>query len=69
MEEPHASGSAAKPNHFPMLKERVNTLSNQVLQLISHFQEANKKSLEMAAPEDEVYGFLSPRQEREWKEV
>jgi len=37
MGEPHASGSAAKPDHIPTLEERVNTLSNQVILLISHF--------------------------------
>jgi len=30
-----------------------------------HFHKANTKSVEMAAPEDEVDGFLSPKQEKE----
>jgi len=37
MGELRTSGSAAKPDHIPMLEERVNTLSNQVILLISHF--------------------------------
>jgi len=52
-----------------MLEERIDTLSNQVLQLISHFCRANTKSVEMAAPEDEVDGFLSPWQEKEQEEA
>jgi len=63
MGEPHASGSATKPNHIPMLKERVDTLSNQVILLISHFQDSTNKSVEMAMPDDEV--DLSPREEKE----
>jgi len=34
-----------------------------------HFHKANTKSVEMAAPEDEVDGFLSPKQEKEWEEA
>jgi len=34
MGEPCASGSATKPNHIPMLEERVDTLSNQVILLL-----------------------------------
>ena len=52
---------------FPMLEERVNTLTNQVILLISHFYESANKSVEMAVPDDEVDGFLSPKQERESK--
>ena len=37
----HTSGSATEPDHIPMLEERVDTLTNQVIQLISHFHEAN----------------------------
>jgi len=58
MGEPCASGSVTKPDHFPMLEGRVDTLSNQVAQLISHFCEANTKSVEMAAPKDKVEGFF-----------
>jgi len=65
MGEPHASGSTAKPDHIPMLEERVNTLSNQVILLISHFRDSANKSVEMATPDDEVDGFLSPREEKE----
>jgi len=65
MGEPCASGSAAEPDHIPMLEERVNTLSNQVILLISHFQESANKSVEMAAPDDEVDGFLSPKEKKE----
>jgi len=65
MGEPHASGSATEPDHIPTLEERIDTLSNQVILLISHFQESANKSVEMAAPDDEVDGFLSPKQERE----
>jgi len=70
MGEPCVSGSATKPNHIPTLEERVNTLSNQViLLLISHFWDSTNKSVEMAAPDDEVDGFLSPREEKEWEEA
>jgi len=69
MGEPHASGSATKPNHIPTLEERVNTLSNQVILLISHFWDSTNKSVEMAMPDDEVNGFLSPREEKEWEEA
>jgi len=65
MGELHTSGSAAEPDHIPTLEERVDTLSNQVILLISHFQESTNKSVEMAAPDDEVDGFLSPREEKE----
>ena len=65
----HASGSATKPNHIPMLEERVNTPSNQVILLISHFQESANKSVEMAVPDDEVDDFLSPKEEKEWEEA
>jgi len=69
MWEPHTSGSAAEPNHIPMLEERVDTLSNQVILLISHFWESANKSVEMAAPDDKVDGFLSPKEEREQEEI
>jgi len=69
MGEPCASGSAAEPNHIPMLEERVNTLSNQVILLTSHFQESTNKSVEMAAPDNEVDSFLSPKQEREQEDA
>jgi len=69
MGEPCASGSTAKPNHIPMLEERVDTLSNQVILLISHFHESANKSVEMAMPDDEVDGFLSPKEERERDEA
>jgi len=65
MGEPHAGGSTAEPDHIPTLEERVDTLSNQVILLISHFHESANKSVEMAAPDDEVDGFLSPKEERE----
>jgi len=65
MGEPCTSGSVARPNCIPMLEERVDTLSNQVILLISHFQESTNKSVEMAVPDDEVDGFLSPREEKE----
>jgi len=65
MGELRTSGSAAEPDHIPMLEERVDTLSNQVILLISHFQEFTNESVEMAAPEDKVDGFLSPREEKE----
>ena len=65
MGELHASGSTAEPDHIPMLEERVNTLSNQVILLISHFHESANKSVEMAMPDNEVDGFLSPKEERE----
>ena len=58
MGEPHASGSTAEPNHIPMLEERVDTLSNQVILLISHYHESANKSVEMAAP---VMVFYHPR--------
>jgi len=69
MGEPHTSGSAIKPDHIPMLEERVDTLTNQVILLISHFHKSNNKSVEMAGPEDEVDGFLSPRQEKEQEDA
>jgi len=69
MGEPCASGSAAKPNNIPMLEERVDTLSNQVILLISHFWDSTNKLVEMATPDDEVDGFLSPREEKEWEEA
>jgi len=69
MGEPCASGSTAEPNHIPMLEERVNTLSNQVILLISHFHESANKSVEMAMPDNEVDGFLSPKEERERDEA
>jgi len=69
MGELHTSGSTAKPNHIPMLKERVDTLSNQVILLISHFRKSANKSVEMAVPDDEVDGFLSPKEERERDEA
>jgi len=65
MGEPCASGSATEPDHIPMLEERVDTLSNQVILLISHFQDSTNKSVEMAVPDNEVNGFLSPREEKE----
>jgi len=52
-----------------MLEERVNTLSNQVILLISYFHESANKSVEVAVPEDEVDGFLSPKQEKEQEEA
>jgi len=69
MGEPHAGGSAAKPDHVPTLEERVDTLLNQVILLISHFCESANKSVEMATPDDEVDGFLSPKEERERDEA
>ena len=69
MGELHTSGSATKPDHIPMLEERVDTLSNQVILLISHFQDSANKSVEMAAPDDEVDCFLSPREEKEWEKA
>jgi len=65
----HASGSATKPNHIPMLEERVDTLSKLVILLISHFWESANKSVEMAVPDDKVDGFLSPKEEKEWEEA
>jgi len=62
---PCTSASAAEPNHIPTLEERVNTLSNQVILLISHFPDSTNKSVEMAVPDDEVDGFLSPKEEKE----
>jgi len=59
MGEPHTSGSTAEPDHIPMLEERVDTLSNQVILSISHFHESANKSVEMAVPDNEVDGFLS----------
>jgi len=64
-----AGGSTAKPDHIPTLEERVDTLSNQVILLISHFRESANKSVEMAMPDDEVDGFLSPKEERERDEA
>jgi len=61
MGEPCTSGSATEPNHIPMLKERVDTLTNQVILLIFHFHKSTNTSVEMTAPEDEVDGFLSPK--------
>ena len=58
--ELHASGSAAEPDHIPMLEERVDTLSNQVILLISHFWDSANKSVD---------GFLSPRGEKEQEEA
>jgi len=69
MGEPHASGSTAEPDHIPTLEERVDTLSNQVILLISHFCDSANKSVEMAAPDNEVDGFLSPKEERERDEA
>jgi len=48
---------------------RVDTLSNQVILLISHFHESANKSVEMAVPDDKVDGFLSPKEERERDEA
>jgi len=67
--ELHTGGSATEPNDIPIHEERVNTLSNQVILLISHVWESTNKSVEMAAPDDEVDGFLSPKQEREQGEA
>jgi len=53
-----AGGSTAEPDHIPTLEERVDTLSNQVILLISHFHESANKSVEMATPDDEVDGFF-----------
>jgi len=64
-----ASHSAVEPDHIPMLEERVDTLTNQVVLLISHFHKSANKSVEMAVPDDEVDGFLSPKQEREQEEA
>jgi len=62
----HTSGSLPlRPDHIPMLEERVDTLTNQVILLISHFHKSTNKSVEMATPDDEVDVFLSPKQERE----
>jgi len=69
MGEPCAGGSTAEPDHIPMLKERVDTLSNQVILLISHFCESANKSVEMAMPDNEVDGFLLPKEERERDEA
>jgi len=69
MGEPCASGSTAEPNHIPMFEERVNTLSNQVILLISHFCKSANKSVEMAVPDDKVDGSLSPKEERERDEA
>jgi len=69
MGELRASGSTAEPDHIHMLEERVNTLSNQVILLISHFCESANKSVEMAVPDDKVDGFLSPKEERERDEA
>jgi len=49
-----ARGPAAKADHIPVLEERVNTLSNQVILLISHFWDSANKLVEMAVPDDEV---------------
>jgi len=54
-----------RPITFPHLKRE----SNQVILLISHFQDSANKSVEMATPDDEVNGFLSPREEKEWEEA
>jgi len=59
MGELRTSGSAAKPDHIPMLEERVNTLSNQVILLISHFWDSANKSVEMAVP-SACHGFVNP---------
>jgi len=69
MGELRTSGSTAEPDHIPTLKERVDILSNQVILLISHFRESANKSVEMATPDDEVDGFLSPKEERERDEA
>jgi len=69
MGEPRTGGSTAEPDHIPMLEERVDTLSNQVILLISHFRESANKSVEMAMPDDEVDGFLSPKEEWERDEA
>jgi len=69
MGEPHTSGSTAKPDHIPTLEERVDTLSNQVILLISHFRESANRLVEMATPDDEVDGFLSPKGERKRDET
>jgi len=69
MGELHAGGSTAEPDHVPTLEERVNILSNQVILLISHFHKSANASVEMASPNKEVEGFLSPREERERDEA
>jgi len=69
MGEPHAGGSTAEPNHIPTLEERVDTLSNQVILLISHFRESANKLVQMAMADNEVDGFLSPKEERERDEA
>ena len=63
------SGSTTEPDHIPTLEERVDILTNQVVLLISHFRESDNKSVEMASPNEEVEGFLSPREERERDEA
>jgi len=50
--------STAEPDHIPTLEERVDTLSNQVILLISHFRDSANKSVEMAMPDDKVDGFF-----------
>jgi len=62
-------GSTAEPDHIPTLEERVDTLSNQVILLISHFQESANKSVEMAMPDNRVDGFLSPKEEMDRDEA
>jgi len=64
MGELHTGGSTAEPDHIPTLEERVDTLSNQVILLISHFRESANKSVEMAVPDNEVDGFYHPRKSR-----
>jgi len=48
---------------------KSDTLSNQVILVMSHFHESANKAVEMAAPDDEVDGLLSPKEERERDEA
>jgi len=68
MGEPAQVVLLLSPITFPCLKKEL-TLCQIKLLLISHFWESANKSVEMAVPEDEVDGFLSPKQEREWEEA
>ena len=47
------------PGHDNAVEQRVNNFTNQVVLLISHFHKSANKSVEMAAPDDEVGGFIT----------
>jgi len=57
------------PITFPTLEERVDHLVKSSHIINSHFHESAQQSVERATPDDEVDGFLSPKEEWERDEA